>query len=312
MQGHNAEQTLEKIKEVYDLSDLITRPIILSILVSVLVSGQIELSDSDLTLGAAGLYSVYVNFQVQNDWSRGDVRQYLSKEERLSFSSALALASVAQPGMLEASYDAITASMEEFFGSDGHHKTRSFLEKEPLRVITDIRTCTFIKVDAHRKIYFIHKSFAEFFVAEHVATELDGSGTSDILEQPLGYEVLYFLGSFNLLRSAVLENLRRCAKEVKNSSKPVLLSNCHVAMMFSGEVSTSEAFEATRFSGLRMKKKSFQVCKFSDFHFSKVFLGNISFRSCSFRVLFDFRHVRSSSLRKKHWQLDTGRQRDSG
>src|SRR3546814_12742093 len=70
-------------------------------------------------------------------------------------------------------------------------------------VVTDVRVCSFMNVTSSGRIEFSHKSFMEYFVADVIVKRLGERKPIKLLGRPLNYEILYFLGSYALVRSEV-------------------------------------------------------------------------------------------------------------
>lgn len=98
------EQIYEVLIKLYDISDLMTRPLLLHIMVEILIIDNIDLRDPHLSLGPAGLYRMYIDAHLAIDWSKGAARHFLEKNERLLFAKGMALAMLLGDGSLTVSY----------------------------------------------------------------------------------------------------------------------------------------------------------------------------------------------------------------
>lgn len=86
------ESIKEFLSSVYDLSDLMTRPILLKLIVETILAGAIDLDKSNIQFGPSSLYEIYTRLKLQIDWQKGVTRQgLLTREERTRFSEILAM-----------------------------------------------------------------------------------------------------------------------------------------------------------------------------------------------------------------------------
>ena len=98
------KEVYDIISNIYDLTDLMTRPLLLGMFVEILFKGDIDLEDADLKMGAAGLYQIYVNLHLFRDWKK---RQFLSPKERLIFARAAAVSMLEAGENLQARFSSI-------------------------------------------------------------------------------------------------------------------------------------------------------------------------------------------------------------
>jgi hypothetical protein len=76
----SAESIYDILSQVYDLKDLMTRPLLMRLIVEVLLAGTIDLDDPQLTIGPAALYRIYINTHLETDWAKGPSRHFLEKD----------------------------------------------------------------------------------------------------------------------------------------------------------------------------------------------------------------------------------------
>lgn len=204
-----AAEVLQRLGEIYDLTGLMSTPILLSMIIdTILDKGREFLSQAD-KLGPAGLYSMYTSLKLDIDWKKGQTRRLLTKEQRRSFAEALAL-TLYDEDRLEVSYSQATAIIDSSLGSIRKPTGSGSMLIE--HVVNDVLTCTFITRGNDDLLRFIHKSYMEFFVAARMrASLLQERPDPRIREKILPREVLYFLGSFVAqdpeVRAVVLERV---------------------------------------------------------------------------------------------------------
>lgn len=187
--GVTTNEVIAFINRVYDLRDLVSRPIILQMLVSMVIARDVDVTGNTLTLGPADLYELYTDAALRKDWQKGPSRrEVLTPALRADFAEMAARAMfdadalVLEPEDVEAIVASILRRVEEV---------------EPAHAMTDLRTCSFLTIDDAHGTRFIHKSFQEFFFARALRRQISG-GDLSLLHAELAPEVLYFLGSFGI------------------------------------------------------------------------------------------------------------------
>jgi NACHT domain/Restriction endonuclease len=190
---------------IYDLSDLLTRPLLLSMIVEMLLEGFLGL-DEPQSLGPAQLYEIYTEMKLITDFDKGGARSAGALgPDRRAFAEGCAVAML-QGGRLELD----PAEAATIAGSIGGYKNSHE------QLLTDFRTCSFLTVTPGGHYKFVHKSFYEFFLACRI---FDAIGTEDWqllgLEAPA--EALMFVGSMLQLKPIrarkLLELLRRLSEK---------------------------------------------------------------------------------------------------
>jgi uncharacterized protein YjbI with pentapeptide repeats len=125
----------------------------------------------------------------------------------------------------------------------------------------------------------------EYFVADVIVNEITKRQSISLLRRPLNYEILYFVGSYCLIRADtridIIQNLLHCA----HSESLLYKTNLKIALLFSERVSNRRDFTDIEFSRIRIAKKSFDSCTFSRVRLSKVEVRDCYFSACSFQDL---------------------------
>lgn len=249
-------------------------------LIDVALRGGINLADPNLQIGAAGIYNFYTNQHLDRDW---EVRRYLTRKQRLVFARAAALLMLESGGRLattiEAVYQIIERGLVQFSEEE---ESDVFVDGDKDRISTDVRLCSFITVSDSGGIEFVHKSFMEYFIADVIVEEIKGRKPIDTLGLNLNYEVLYFLGSFCLLRKDFRVDLIQHARDIAPSQGVRYKSNCLIAIMFSGEETASYNFDGLNFTKLILRKKIFSSCNFSSCNLKEVIFHTVVFAGCTF------------------------------
>jgi hypothetical protein len=189
------------LRSLYDLSDLMKRPILLRMIVETVLEGAIDLDQPTQSFGPASLYEAYTAVHLDIDWDKGETRHFLSTDGRRLFAQLVALA------MFDSSTLAVPFSAIEQVIEENKSSLPQFLV--PLaqfnlqEIATDIQTCAFLTRGDDDLFRFVHKSFMEFFVAQWMKNSIIEGKFDDRLKGRLSKEILYFLGSFGLLDGRV-------------------------------------------------------------------------------------------------------------
>lgn len=272
--GRTAMEVKDYLYRVYDVRDLMTRPILLDMIVETLLSGNIDITDERASIGPASLYDLYTETQFQIEWHKGATRRLLTAEERRRFSEMIALKMFTE-GSLEVTYREIlemVRSAPSVLPSLKHRLEQATEEQ----VATDIQTCTFLSRDQRDYFKFTHKSFMEFFVASYVRRLLMESERHDVLRVQLPQEILYFLGSYGTVDAPFFEVLRRgytrsLARNLKRGA--IESRNLAGAMLLAGPVVENVFLEASTLNAL-----SFSSLKLRNVRMDGVLLEDVSIR----------------------------------
>lgn len=182
--------------DIYDLEDLMKRPLLLNMILETIATGAIDIK-SQKPVGASTLYDIYTQHASYRDRERSRLDQYLSPEDRLKACRYIAHEMYMKREILLTSQEftnVVTSVIKEKICDLPYEKGLI----ELTRAITDVRTCSFLRFSGDDSLSFSHKSFIEFFIAQdiYLASHL---GKSQFLSYPRNYinrEILYFLGSF--------------------------------------------------------------------------------------------------------------------
>lgn len=174
------ESVRSKIRSTYDLEDLAGRPILLNLIVETLPTIPDNVEPSP-----AVIYGHYTAAWLNHDYSKGEVRWLLKKEDKLLFTCSLAF-HMYDNDILRLHYTELPDEIGRYLGVT-----------DPLELTylaTDIQGSSFLRGDGLGFFEFAHKSFAEFFTAVYLRDRLVANDTAIIERQPLSEEVLFFLG----------------------------------------------------------------------------------------------------------------------
>lgn len=222
-----ASQVRRLIDSVYDLSDLMTRPIILDMIVATMLHGALGRSLGDTDLGPSYLYESYTDSKLAVDWDKAESRQQgLTIEDRKRFAEECAVYIHDNKTNEVPLSDARDIASQ--FVPDG---SRSFSRE---RVLTDLRTCSFLTTAPDGGLRFVHKSFQEFFVSRRLYG-LVGADDWSMLDELLPREVCYFLGGYMVGNDQFRKKIvSRLARELHGGeSDAVVRRNLATAVLYS-------------------------------------------------------------------------------
>ncbi|MEM7165328.1 MAG: restriction endonuclease [Planctomycetota bacterium] len=257
--GCTAQNVIDFIEKVYDLKDLVRRPILFQMIITTILGKHIDPCADTSTMGPSDLYDVYTRMEFERDLRKGPSRELLPIELRREFAMAIALA------MFDANKSAISyeeiaeLSTDELVRLRKHGKDGCLLLDE---LVTDIQVCTFLTRDANDTFSFTHRSFMEYFAACHLAQE-GRRGTLDRrLKARLSAEILYFIAS--LLRN---DNRTRSTFErwlAQEAGGGETSANLLAALFMTGKPIGITARSRVRVDGLRFKQAHLQDCSLDD------------------------------------------------
>lgn len=199
------------LRGIYDLSDLMKRPIILEMVVDTVLSGAIDIR-RDTHIGPSQLYEAYTSAKLGIDWDRGPVRRGgLGVDDRRRFAEACAV-EMSRSGTQLLGADQVGEILDRL--SDGYEG----ISRE--EALTDLRTCSFLTIDERGLLRFIHKSFGEFFMARQLFAALKRAPADQLVAAPpeelerfQPVEVLQFAADFvsadDRFRATLLRSIPR-------------------------------------------------------------------------------------------------------
>jgi Restriction endonuclease/NACHT domain len=187
------EDVLLFIDRTYDLTDLASRPMLLRLIVSTVLLGGVDLSDTSTQYGASGLYEMYTHAKLDHDVDKVGGRDGgLDLETRRRLAEAIAL-EMYRANSLEVDFQETLVCLAE--ESKALRRALSASRLSEGEIATDLAARSFVTLDRGGTCRFIHKSFRGFFVARTLKERLPK--LDPMFNEPLEREVLYFLGGFD-------------------------------------------------------------------------------------------------------------------
>ncbi|NVK20689.1 MAG: restriction endonuclease [Methylocystaceae bacterium] len=282
------DDVISKIHDIYDIRDLISRPILLKMVAETVKDGDIQLNKAQLSMGPTLLYEVYTQASADREWCKGDVRQLFSSEQRLAFSEMLAY-SMFTNDVLEAEYENIVKLTETVRNNYSIEEFQDLKNTKISDTSEDGQICAFLKREGS-KFLFTHKSFMEFFLARFINRKFDKFGIKFLNESILPNEIIYFLGGYTFENNFSLKVLNL----VNDCSNSILFRNLSSCLFFSGNTLKGHTLSPThenRIYNLSFRKNKIEGLSVQNTKFDKVkFRGSefatLAFKACTINTLF--------------------------
>lgn len=272
--GTTPQEVRRFLDSVYDLSDLISRPIILDMAVTSTVDGVITPGQQTLEDGPAGLYEAYAQVRLERDWSNVANRQELMTHEiRMRFAEECALFMHERSVLrVERSEIASVAARALPLGKG----------EDLEAVLTDLRTCSFLTIDDHGALEFIHRSYQEFFVARRIRDDLSRSSTVR-LREPLRWEFAYFLGSMGYTNNDIYRAFTELARvrTDQTTGAGAVGDNAAQALLIAREANRDLDWRRRRIGKLQRSRSQIAHSTLQDVELSGVRADHLELSDCS-------------------------------
>lgn len=252
--GSGWEQVKEFLLGIYDLSDLMSRPILLTMINDTVLDARMGVGSSVNALGPSSLYEIYTSMKLDMDWLKGESRRLLKKKDRYLIAETIAVAMFLD-GKMEIAYSSLLAMAEK--GVDLPAEAGYLRDIRPAVVVADIQVSTFLTRSEDEMFRFSHKSFMEFFVAAYVKKKIvNGQVHEKILDTYIPKEILYFLGAFSIpeppLKEALLGLFSR-----RGDRSATFARNVAAAILYSGPRHEGLELEGVEVSDFELRKTIF-------------------------------------------------------
>ncbi len=288
---------------IYDLSDLMSRPILLTMINETILDGGLNIGSTIIDLGPTALYEIYTSMKLDLDWLKGSSRRLLTKEDRAAFAEAIAVAMYLS-GTLEVQYSTLLELAES--------RARFPAKKDYLKnirtsvVAADLQISTFLTRSGDETFRFSHKSFMEFFVALHLKKNVLRNLREPIFGQEVPKEILYFLGGFSIAEPSVRKKLLSWYTRKKASTNgDIYARNIAAALLYSGPHQEQLELEDTEISRIDVKKVIFDAPTWSRVKLVSTDLYNVSLNNGNFRsVTFDQSTITGLTVKRGHYEVD--------
>jgi len=288
------EEIVRELFNIYDLSDLMSRPFLLFMVIDVLKIHKIKEMIDQKTISSAVLYNIYIESYLKRDWDKGTGRQFLSPLERRTFSQCMALSMLYKAGRLSVTLSEIFPVLRRVMNEKMSADRRSEIESNIQNVVSDVLLCAFLRMSGDEMFEFVHKSFMEYFSAEFIAAALVEGAPNQLINE-LGYElnqeILQFVGGlsagFHQLGSRLVAQLSFTLASGAN----IYRRNLAAALVYSNRDRDIELVNVTiadcNFRRKTIKRSLFSGAKFSNCTFLEANISasravDLEFKECKF------------------------------
>lgn len=270
------QEIKNRLASIYDLQDLMSRPILLAMVNETVLSGGISINSDVSSFGPSTLYEVYTTFKLDTDWLKGQSRQLIPREHRAALAEAIAVG-MFERGSLEIGYDdLLDLARRGFpFRDDVMNDLQGL---SPAVVAADLQVCTFLTRSGEGVFRFSHRSFVEFFVARHLKRmALSGDKKALlVVGRYLPREILYFWGGFAMLEPRLRGRLLRWHSE-GSVHGPQFSSNITGALLYSGPVQDVLFLSDSEVLRIEVRRVRFLSPSWSNLRFIDVVWRNVQF-----------------------------------
>ncbi len=207
----NAQYYLDKIKEIYDLSDLAQRPILLDFIVKYLPK-LIEEKGVEISINASDLYQIGIQTELEK---KSREVSFLSK--KLPTQKRLLLLQKLSVWMFE--NDSLTINtriikeelnLKEFFEVKEDY--------ELIKYLNMFLNFTFLTKESDYTFRISHKSFRDYLTATELVKEIHSGNINVFGKHQTSSEITHFISEMNPDRK-ILEKLSKTGEEITEQNK---------------------------------------------------------------------------------------------
>lgn len=190
----SVDEIYDYLIKIYDISDLICRPLLLYIILQMIEQDVVLIDDPRRIGGAAEIYSLYVESCISRDHDKKVGREVFTTHERRRIAQHLALF-MSKFQVLRVGWPEVATHMATS-AAHGDLLVSKIGRLGMDQIAADIRVCAFLRFDGDDGLRFAHKSFMEFFVAQHIFESNQEFIEITVLRASMSQEVLFFLSEF--------------------------------------------------------------------------------------------------------------------
>jgi|GEM_PF-6773996 len=199
--GLNPETFKAGLYRIYDLRDLMTRPILLKMIVKTTAAGKLDMV-STKSIEPSALYLLYTQLSAIRDEEKERSIHFLKVTQRLAACREIAWAML-NKGEIVLTASEIRKIVPAAITAHSKKATRRAapgqLDNEVInRALTDVKVCSFLQFSDDGSLTFTHKSYFEFFVAQRMFL-LSKDNQPEFIESAklkFSRETVYFLASY--------------------------------------------------------------------------------------------------------------------
>ncbi|WP_457661277.1 restriction endonuclease [Sinorhizobium medicae] len=247
-----------EIEKIYDLTDLMKRPIMLSMIKDTILQGQIDIRRNNVIGGAFSLYDAYTSLNLKRDWGKSKGRKLLNEKQRQEYAQLIAL-TMFKRASLEVEHSEIVQVAKKL--TSALELPADLNQYNPEQIAADIQVTTFLSRQGS-SFRFTHKSFMEFFVAKSVVDRLNNHRLAkSSLAEPYPREIISFIGeavSINpkLLTSALSAFRSQTNAARKSDESRLIKRNVLGILLSSSEAITTDYLSDVHVWELSVRKRT--------------------------------------------------------
>ena len=304
-------QIVDFLRNIYDINDLMTRPILLSMIVDTILLGVIKISEQNMRIGASLLYEIYTHTCFVRDFEKSTGTGSPSPDQRSRFSEMLAMA------MLLDHSDSVRFSrlleMADELKLSSDSGTLASLSVE--RLAESIRYTTFLEHVGDDRFSFKHYSFVEFFCARWIKDALfkenDSHLQSPFHEVQLKDEILYFLGGFGVEEPQLVMKWIAIQREmlgrtlVEGNPKALSVRNALGALLYSGAGLRRRKVYGGYAWDMRPERVRLDEVEFEEVTLSRIKFSFLSATLCKAQGVLENCEFHSSAFQDTSWDFET-------
>lgn len=281
------KDVLDFLYAVYDIRDLMRRPILLDMITRTVLSGEIDVRDHDQRLSATDIYEAYIRALLVREYQERETRQLLESHTRQSLLEVVAV-TMYQIDSMEVSFDDVLKAIAE--KKETLSKSHlDLINKNNEHIAADIVLTGFLMRDSKGALRFTHKSFLEHLVARFIVKHLAEKIIDEIANEWLPKDIIYFIGSFLIhdrkLFDSIVRQIRNCEfkkyKNFKNNLARAIVSSSPYKEDFSLnniEINDISAKEI-HWKSAEIENVTFEIDKLEKQKYETSTLTNVTFLS---------------------------------
>ena len=277
--GADVEAAFSFLESIYDIKDLMTRPLLLNMVVVTVVEGNLDTTDRTASIGPSTLYDLYTQICSKRDEGKKTGRrggQFLSPGIRLAACRELAI-SMLRKGAIELTSLEVETAIDRVAVPGIKAKQDGDKREFRERCVTDIRSCSFLRsAEDDGMLRFAHKSYFEFFVAQYFLLEVRHRlpAIAELARENVTREIVGFLGSYIRDNATFAKDLDRA---FHNQGGDEATNSLYYRIILASGLRLSQVrFKKTSVHDVELKRTTVQDASFSQCQFARVEIDRVT------------------------------------
>lgn len=261
------------LKSVYDISDLMKKPILLSMIKDTILDLGEEYKLKTENFDPVLLYEYYTKANLHREWKKGETRQLLTDEQRDKSAEVLAML-MFESNSLSISYNSLLSCIVE-------NSELSFLNQlTDEEIASDLQICTFIQRTDDDQFKFIHKSFMEFYVARRLKNCFLKGKETVLNTKPIQKEILFFIGCYTFSNSKLKEKFAQIISSI-SQQRAIFKRNITIASLISSKLHENLLIKNVNANAVSLNNLKIIKGDFDNIIFDDCNLFDIQFLNCT-------------------------------